>query len=134
MLFVQIAKEFVKIQLSAFSAIDRCNTLIDFGTQPAQFFYMRQQLATDLFLIGRRQLRDFGNRLFKDFDHAALYYRIELSPISHQYRHSLIHSTSAFVTASGFSSVERCPLPGTITSRLFGMSAAISSESAGGVS
>ena len=43
-------------------------------------------------------------------------------------RSQLIHSTSALLTASGRSSVERCPQSGMTTSRLSGMSAAISSD------
>ena len=44
------------------------------------------------------------------------------------------HSTSARFTASGRSSVDRCPQSGTTTRRAAGMPAAISCDNAGGVS
>src|SRR5260221_6081685 len=64
-----MAEEIFHIQDAAFVRIERMDALIYFSTERVEFFDMRQQLATDLFLIGLREPGNLRDGLFERFDH-----------------------------------------------------------------
>jgi hypothetical protein len=71
--FVLLLEKGSDIQGLALTGIERTNALVDVSPQLAQFFYVRQQPLTNLFLIRVRQIRDFRDRFFERPDHAVPY-------------------------------------------------------------
>jgi len=72
--FVLLSDESLDIQGLSLSGIKRSDASVDLRSKSAQFLDMRQQLLSDLFLIGFRQAGYFGNRQFKCFDHVSSYH------------------------------------------------------------
>ena len=66
--------EFLDIERPALTGIERFEALVNLSPQLAQLLDVRQQTAADLLLIGDRQARHFGDRLFENFDHGKPYY------------------------------------------------------------
>ena len=66
------AEEIFHVQRTARARIEGANALVDLGAERVEFFDVREQLATDLFLVGIRQLSDLSYGLFERFDHLAI--------------------------------------------------------------
>ena len=64
MTFIFLAEEFVDIERLALAAIQRTDAFVDIVAERAQLVDMRQEFATDLFLIGIGQIGNFRDRLF----------------------------------------------------------------------
>jgi enamine deaminase RidA (YjgF/YER057c/UK114 family) len=62
------------------------DALAYFRTKRIQFFYMRKQLATDLFLVGIRQPRNLCDSLFESFDHQRYLAHQPVPPARTQWR------------------------------------------------
>jgi hypothetical protein len=71
--FVLLPDKVFDVEWLALASVERADALINLGPEPAQLLDVRQQLLTDLFLIGVRQTRYFGDSLLKRFDHVAPY-------------------------------------------------------------
>src|SRR5262245_50326036 len=57
------------IEWRALALIERSDALIQFGAQSAQLFDVRQELSTDLLLIGFRKTAHFRDGAFEDLGH-----------------------------------------------------------------
>jgi len=68
---VLLADEIVDAGLPSLSGIERADALVDFRAQRTQLLDVREQCPSDLFLVLGRQALNFGNGLFKCFDHEA---------------------------------------------------------------
>jgi hypothetical protein len=66
---IVLAKEILNIQDAAFAGIERTDAFIYFTAKRVELLDMREQLATDLFLIGVRQPGDLRDGLFECSDH-----------------------------------------------------------------
>jgi hypothetical protein len=67
--FVLLSQKIFDVEGPALASIEGSNTFIDLGSEVAESLDVRQQLLPDLFLIGVRQVRYFGDSQFKCFDH-----------------------------------------------------------------
>lgn len=76
MLLVRLPDELLNVERLALTGIERPEALVNLSPQLAQLLDVRQQTAADLLLIGSRQVRHFGDRLFENFDHDKPYYSI----------------------------------------------------------
>jgi hypothetical protein len=68
--------KFLNVDRPAFTGIERPEALVNLSPQLAKLLNVRQQTAANLLLIGGRQARHFGDRLFEKFDHGKPYYPI----------------------------------------------------------
>jgi len=57
----RLSEKGLDIELLPLPRIEGADTLVDFASQGAQLFDMREQSPPDLFLIGIGQVRDFLN-------------------------------------------------------------------------
>jgi hypothetical protein len=76
MLLVRLPDELLNVERLALTGIERPEALVNLSPQLAQLLDVRQQTAANLLLIGSRQVRHFGDRLFENFDHDKPYYSI----------------------------------------------------------
>lgn len=76
MLLDRFPYEFLDVERPAFTGIERPEALVNLSPQLAKLLDVRQQTAANLLLIGGRQVRHFGDRLFEKFDHGKPYYPI----------------------------------------------------------
>ena len=70
--FVLFSQKIFDVERLALTGVQRTNALVDLGSQSAQLLDMRQQLLTNLLLIGFRQIRDFSDGLFERSYHGRI--------------------------------------------------------------
>jgi hypothetical protein len=63
------ADHVVDIELFAGPGVERANTAVEVGPQPAQFLDMGQQFPADAFLLGFGKARHLFNGLFQRLHH-----------------------------------------------------------------
>ena len=59
--FVLLSEECFDVEGSALTPIQRVNSLVDLRPELAELLNVRKQPTADLFLIGVRQIRHFGD-------------------------------------------------------------------------
>jgi hypothetical protein len=66
---VRLLDKVFNIEFAPFAPFKRTNSLVDFGAKSMKLLYVGQEPATNLFLIGLRQVGNFGYRFLKQLGH-----------------------------------------------------------------